>query len=63
MDLQPVIDFLLKLGITPLELLTIVAVVVLYRDNRMLLDRLTAAEKSIEECVKKVPAASGKNQH
>lgn len=54
MDLQPVIDFLLKLGITPLELLTIVAVVVLYRDNRMLFERLTSAEKSIEECVKKV---------
>lgn len=54
MDLQPVIDFLLKLGLTPLELLTIVAVVVLYRDNRMLLDRLTTAEKSIEDCVKKI---------
>ena len=61
MDLQPVIDFLLKLGLTPLEILTLIAVVVLYRDNRMLLDRLTAAEKSIEDCVKKVAPGGLRN--
>lgn len=53
-DLQPVFDFLVKMGLTPLEVITLIAVVVLYRDNRMLLDKVTKVQADLEDCVKKV---------
>lgn len=48
MDAQAILDFLVKLGLTPLELLSIAAIIVLYRDNRELWNRVKQQEIALQ---------------
>jgi hypothetical protein len=51
MDLEAILRFLQSLGLSPIEILTLVTVVILYRDNRLLFDRLWELEKALAECI------------
>jgi ribosomal protein S28E/S33 len=46
-SLQELLKWLADLGITPLEIVTLVAVVFLYRDNRALVERVKGNEETV----------------
>jgi alkylhydroperoxidase/carboxymuconolactone decarboxylase family protein YurZ len=55
MDVKQILDWLASLGLTPLEVLTVIAVIVLYRDNRMLMDRVKTLEETMIDKVRGGP--------
>ena len=53
-DQLPIIQELIRLGFTPLNVVLIVGIVILYRDNRMLFQKLDQVETKFNECKKKL---------
>ena len=54
LDFNALGKFLADLGLTPLNILLVFAVVTLYRDNRELFGRLQDAEKALQQTIDKL---------
>lgn len=55
MSIDEVLKLLTSLGISPLEILTIIALVVVYRKNEDLWNEVMKLRDTLDECVGKLP--------
>lgn len=54
MDLGSILKTLQSLGLSPLEILTIIALIILYRKNETLYAEVLSLEHSLDECITKI---------
>ena len=54
MDIDAILKALQALGLSPLEILTVVGIVVVYRKNEQLFAQVLQLQHSLDECVGKI---------